>query len=297
MQTDHLKIFIDLAETLNFTQTSQNMHVTQPMVTQVIHSLENELNTVLFNRDKRHVRLTESGETFYEDIKPLIFRIELSVERIRFINERKNNSFTIGYTGTFFETQSLPKIISAFKKLHPQIKIYLKNFNYNILKKDLLNDECDVIFQTIDSIDKVSELKFTPLKQGQFVCIIPKDHLLSHAKIINLTDLMHENIILLNANQCPPKQLRVQRWLETNCSNAIFSYSDSIMLSHTMVQGGLGISVMPDFVTMKRQSDFRVVPLNYQEDLIYGLASLIYSKNELVHEFITCAIRYSSTNI
>jgi LysR family transcriptional regulator, hca operon transcriptional activator len=51
MQTDHLKIFIDLAETLNFTQTSQNMHVTQPMVTQVIHSLENELNTVLFNRD------------------------------------------------------------------------------------------------------------------------------------------------------------------------------------------------------------------------------------------------------
>lgn len=296
MQTDHLKIFIDLAETLNFTQTSQNIHVTQPMVTQVIHALENELNTVLFNRDKRHVRLTESGKAFYEDIKPVVDRLALSVAHIQLIDERKNNTFTIGYTGTFFETQSVPKIISAFKKLHPHIQIDLKNFNHNILKKDLLNDACDVIFQTIDSVEKASELKFTPLKHGQFACIIPKNHQLSHAKIINIGDFTHENIILLHANQCPPKQLAVQSWLETNCKNAIFYYSDSVMLSHTMVQGDLGIAVMPDFVTMKQQSDFRVVPLNYQEDLIYGLASLIYSKNKLVHEFITCAIHYASTN-
>ncbi|MCD5561079.1 LysR family transcriptional regulator [Lactobacillus delbrueckii] len=40
MNTDKIKIFLDLAESLNFSRTAQNMNITQSAVSQSISSLE-----------------------------------------------------------------------------------------------------------------------------------------------------------------------------------------------------------------------------------------------------------------
>lgn len=43
MNLDHLAIFVDLAETLNFRKTAYRKSISQPAVSQAINSVENEM--------------------------------------------------------------------------------------------------------------------------------------------------------------------------------------------------------------------------------------------------------------
>ena len=57
MNTFQLSCFIRVAETLNFARAAEQLHVTQPAVTQQIQSLEKELNVKLFKRNTRTVKI------------------------------------------------------------------------------------------------------------------------------------------------------------------------------------------------------------------------------------------------
>ena len=50
MNLDHLRYFVALSRTENYTQTAKLLHITQPSLTKAIHSLEAELNIDLFQK-------------------------------------------------------------------------------------------------------------------------------------------------------------------------------------------------------------------------------------------------------
>ena len=43
MNLEHLEVFVNLAETLNFSRTAVEMNLSQSAVSQIISSMENEL--------------------------------------------------------------------------------------------------------------------------------------------------------------------------------------------------------------------------------------------------------------
>ena len=55
MNLDHLRYFVALSRTENYTQTAKLLHITQPSLTKAIHSLEAELNIDLFQKAGRSV--------------------------------------------------------------------------------------------------------------------------------------------------------------------------------------------------------------------------------------------------
>lgn len=293
MRIEYLQIFVDLAETLNFTRTSENMSISQSAVSQLIKSLENELGMTLFDRDKRSVSLTASGFAFYEDLKPIVLKYSLAVERASKIDARNRRALTIGYTGTLFEITHFPLIISKFNSKYPDIQIYLMNLNHNQLKKSLVSRYCDLIFQTQDSVEHIPEVTFQTLLNGQFICLVPEKHDLRNQAKITFNDLDGETVILLNDSISPPKQHRVQKNIKESCNNSIFCYSDSIVISHTMVQGGVGLTVIPDLTTNNfdnsKNEGFVIRDFEYDEKISYGIAYLEKYLNSIQKEFISCA--------
>ena len=57
MNVFQMECFLAVAENLNFARAAEQLHVTQPAVTQQIHALERELNVKLFTRTTRTVHL------------------------------------------------------------------------------------------------------------------------------------------------------------------------------------------------------------------------------------------------
>ena len=62
LENHELNTFVQVAETLSFTEAAKRLHISQPAVSMQIGNLESRLNTVLFDRSGRNISPTEAAE-------------------------------------------------------------------------------------------------------------------------------------------------------------------------------------------------------------------------------------------
>jgi LysR family hydrogen peroxide-inducible transcriptional activator len=79
MDINHVRYFLNLAETLNFTEAARRSGVSQPSLTRAIQRLEEELGSSLIYRDGKDSRLTALGR----DVQAEFMRIELALRNVR----------------------------------------------------------------------------------------------------------------------------------------------------------------------------------------------------------------------
>lgn len=85
MDLNQIKYFLNLAETLNFTEAARQSGVSQPSLTRSIQRLEEELGGLLLYRDGKNQRLTALGQ----DVQQEFMRIALALGNIK---EHSENS-------------------------------------------------------------------------------------------------------------------------------------------------------------------------------------------------------------
>ena len=79
MDISQVRYFLNLAETLNFTEAARRSGVSQPSLTRAIQRLEDELGSPLIYRDGKDSRLTALGR----DVLTEFMRIELALRNVR----------------------------------------------------------------------------------------------------------------------------------------------------------------------------------------------------------------------
>ncbi|OCP34884.1 LysR family transcriptional regulator [Ensifer sp. LC163] len=79
MDINQVRYFLNLAETLNFTEAARRSGVSQPSLTRAIQRLEEELGSALIYRDGKDSRLTALGR----DVQAEFMRVELALRNVR----------------------------------------------------------------------------------------------------------------------------------------------------------------------------------------------------------------------
>jgi DNA-binding transcriptional LysR family regulator len=117
-----LRVFLTAAETENFSEAGRILQVSQPAVSAHIQSLENRLNTKLFERAGRNIKLNEVGEALVPVVRKLLKEAQ-SIEE--FIASRQGTvigQLTLGCstaTGKYI----LPRLMAGFMECHPSVRI------------------------------------------------------------------------------------------------------------------------------------------------------------------------------
>ncbi|MFV4951587.1 LysR family transcriptional regulator [Lactobacillus delbrueckii] len=125
MDLRQLEVFINLAESLNYSKTAENLHLSQPAVSRIIQRIEGEVGVTLFYRNHREVKLTKNGKLFCDDSKSLTNSYNKALQRTRNSFNREQSNLTIGITDTPLEQAILPEMIKAFHREYPNCKIFL----------------------------------------------------------------------------------------------------------------------------------------------------------------------------
>ena len=286
MHLKQIECFLDLSETLNFSETANNLYLTQPAVSHQIKSLEDEIGVPLFKRNKRTVELTEAGISFYDDIKDIYNRINVSIAKTKNLSTKFKSSLYIGYENNAIEMLKIPLIISSFKNLFPKCNVYLNHIEYNEKKVELLFNKYDIIFTNKENIPKSNKFTYFELLLGHPVFIFKKNHYLSKLDYINLEDLANENLIFLNPLKFPGEMSKIQNRLLTQNTNSNIYYSDSIDVSYTMIKSDIGIAVMPNFVAPDNKELIKI-PIKINSSFSYGILTLPKNSNKEIKEFIS----------
>ncbi|WP_201330989.1 LysR family transcriptional regulator, partial [Lactobacillus nasalidis] len=176
MNTDKIKIFLDLAESLNFSRTAQNMNITQSAVSQSISSLERYLNTKLFYRSRKQVTLTPAGQLFYQGMHPVITQFNKAVTHAREVAQSVNTLLTIGFAGSGYDRYAINQLVQEYSKYKPDVKIFLENYDHRTMVSRLKQGFCDVVLTRPESIDSGITLSYQKLLDGRFYAVCSKHY-------------------------------------------------------------------------------------------------------------------------
>jgi DNA-binding transcriptional LysR family regulator len=91
-----LSYFVVIAEELNITKAAEKLCMSQPPLSSQMKALEEELDTTLFIRGKRHLQLTESGKLLYRHAKEILSLVNKTSEEIRAMNKGMRGKIAIG---------------------------------------------------------------------------------------------------------------------------------------------------------------------------------------------------------
>ncbi len=266
MNTTQLTCFLNVAETLNFARAAEQLNVTQPAVTQQIHSLETELNQQLFRRTTRTVELTQEGLIFLGDAKAMLEIFERVKKRSESTVVDSRKSFIIGCHSNN-DLLYLAPLLEEMKNQVPALYPIFRVIPFQHLYQRLSEEAVDVVVafheEGIKKAIHYQELAKIP------VIGIAKDHLLTKPKEeLHLDDLRKIPLIALNPQKCPEEYRRLlHRALENRSPTEIY-FCDAVEAAVSLAQAGYGVAVVPDILHSKHPflQSFPIVdaaPLSY----------------------------------
>lgn len=159
------KVFYIVAKNKHMTKASQELHISQPAISQSIKKLEDQLGGTLFLRSNKGMELTSEGKMFYEYVKGALELINNAENEFTSFKDLSKGEIKIGCSTTL--TKLI--LINALKDFHlnyPNININITNDLTNNLINDLKLGKLDfVIFnesnikETNLNLEKIKELK------------------------------------------------------------------------------------------------------------------------------------------
>lgn len=157
------RVFYVVAKNRHMTKASEELHISQPAISQSIKKLENQLGGSLFLRSNKGMELTEEGKMFYEYIKGALELINNAENEFTSFKDLSKGEIKIGCSTTLTKL-ILIDVIKKFHDEYPNININITNdLTYNLINNLKLGKLDFVIFN--ESNVKETNLNLQQIKK------------------------------------------------------------------------------------------------------------------------------------
>jgi DNA-binding transcriptional LysR family regulator len=127
--------FLAVADTGSFTIAARNLRMAQPSLSQQVQALERDLGAKLLERTSRGVRLTPAGRELLPEARAMIGAAQRARLAVRQTEALEGGELEIA-TVRSLAVGVLPELIGSFRRRHPGVSIWLREFEH----RDRLND-------------------------------------------------------------------------------------------------------------------------------------------------------------
>ena len=269
MNIFQLNCFLAVAEYLNFARAAEQLHVTHPAVSQQIQSLEKELNTKLFTRTTRTVKLTEEGRTFLYDAQQMVAISERVKKRFENVHGSQIQTLALGcynYPCLFWLSDILKKLAIEYPNLHPRLQVVPFQHIYRLLEEGDI--DAIVGFKELPSM-KIS-FNYREIRKIPLVCVCPKENPLSEKSSITIEELKKERLVLFTPTKASVQIAQIQGQLMGGRAPSEFYFCESAEAIAVLVNAGFGVSVLPELFVPRSFSIPRI-PIEDVDPVSFGV--------------------------
>lgn len=247
MELKHLRLVSAIARHGGLTAAMDELHLSQPALSQRLSSLEKELGVALFSRVGRRMVPTAAGELALETAREVLDKTRGLETKLKAMS-RGERVLRLGvqcYTALHW----LPGIMAAFGRKHPRTRLVFVGEATHDVEQALMQGRIDV--GVAHSISEAGRFRRVPLFADELAAIVPSRHRLAARAAIEPEDLAGEVVYLHKSPGQRPGRAAdfLARAGRVAASLEQIQWTDPIL---EFVRAGMGIGIVPTWAVPPR---------------------------------------------
>ena len=291
MNFRHLKIFVTVCDMGNMTRAAKSLYLTQPSVSQAISELETYYGVRLFERLNHRLYLTAAGER----LRPFALHIlNLSEQAHKELADlSQGGSIRIGASLTI-GAYLLPGLVAGFHLQIPQVEVYTRVDNTNVIEKLILDDQLDLgMVEGPISSPHISEEFFC---DDTLVFIASTRHPLARLRKCTVKDLL-EQAFIVREEGSGTQSIFEHAMLEIGVSwkkAGVYNNNEAIKQA---VGENLGLAMVSKIAIAEEVKQGKIVVLDVEGVFLKRKFNLVYHKQKVFTHAMTLFWDTSKTAI
>jgi DNA-binding transcriptional LysR family regulator len=203
--------FATLAEELHFGRAAQRLHMTQPPLTQAIAGLERVLGVRLFDRTKRSVQLTPTGQALLPAVLDVLARAQALPARARAAADGEEGRLRLAFVSTVgFDL--LPGWVRRFRDRFGAVQLDLVEATGDVQLGLLERGEVDAGFILHSPGFLPPGLMRYSVAREPLVVALPESHALASRARLSLGDVLAQQLVVFPRRIVPSLYDAIHRW-------------------------------------------------------------------------------------
>lgn len=265
MELRQLKYFVEVAETLNFSDAARNLCITQSTLSQQVKQLEQEFGTQLLQRNSHTVSLTEAGEQMLPYARQTLHSANLCFDRVHDLQEMLTGTLNIGVTFSF--SPILTETLVVFMKRYPHVRL---NIYYKTMDElmDMLSARKIDFVLAFRPVAPYADIESHILFDNHLSAIVSDGHPLARKDKVTLDDIARYDIAL------PAKGLQARYAFDRIRENAHNDLHVRIELNEVnillkLVRQSMLVGILSE-ATMYDTDGIKAIPIGRPENEMQG---------------------------
>jgi len=253
MDVHALRVFTEVVRHQGFTRASRALRLTQPAISKVVKSLEEELGTQLLVRERRRVMLTEAGQIVLAGAQGVLDSLRVMEEEVEELSALRRGRLRIG-TPPIVGVAFLPQLLKEFHEAHPGIALELREEGSHQIAELVRNHELDVGAVVLPTDERTFHA--LPFVHDHLRAVLHPGHSLARKRSLTLLELADTPFVLYRP------EFALHGHILEACRRSGFQPTVVSESSHwdfivAMVAANIGVALLP--VTICRRLDRRQV--------------------------------------
>lgn len=195
MNLYHLRVFMTVAEHEHITRASEELYLSQPAVTKIVQSLEQEIGQKLVERQGRRIALTYAGHVLKTYARRM-FSLEREMEEaLAALCDIETGEVTLA-ANSVIGIHLLPTIISRFRARYPCVKINLDILGSHDIVEAVLEWHLDFGLVEIDPAELPLGVESEHVADDELILVVAPNHPWSELPSLKAADLRDGVLIL-----------------------------------------------------------------------------------------------------
>jgi len=289
MDVRQLEFFSAVAGELSFTRAADRLTIAQSAVSAGIRSLETELGLELFDRTRRQIKLTSSGELLLPKVRAALDALGEVRDAAEETTHAITGSISLGLM-TSVTLIDVPRLLGRFRANHPGISVRLRAARRGSggLIDDLATGELDLAFLALSGAVP-APLSASPVASSPMVLVVPVGHRLASAREVHLGDLGDDEFIDLPPGYAARKIVD-DAFTAAEVERRVMIEVSDIGTAAGYVSNSLGIALLPEFAAAGAANVVRLPVANVPNFSVYLAASRTRRASAAVRAFIELAL-------
>jgi len=272
MKMRQLEYFLTIADEGGFSRAAKRLHVAQPSLSVQIKTLEDEVGAQLFERNKRHVFLTQAGKQFQQHARAILSLADTAKIEARCAEAGELGTLDIGYSASAMFSHLLPAAIRGFRRQYPYVMLSLHDIPSLEQLHRLMERTLDLGILRKPDIKAPDGIHISEWHRTPLVVAIQEEHPLARRSSLALSQLKAEPFIMY-----PREAGTGLYWQVTDlCAHAGFRprVAREVLEAAAiigLVAAGVGVAVVP--AGLKR---IQFEGVKYRELTDSGAFSILY---------------------